>query len=61
MFLSFCSFSQVILGNDKPFTYDFVFDPSVEQEEVFSTCVSSLVRGVFDGKRHWGGAAALVT
>uniref|UniRef100_A0A8C5TGB0 Kinesin family member 4A n=1 Tax=Malurus cyaneus samueli TaxID=2593467 RepID=A0A8C5TGB0_9PASS len=36
---------QVIVGNDKAFTYDYVFDPSVEQEEVFNTAVSPLVRG----------------
>ncbi|XP_054851233.1 chromosome-associated kinesin KIF4A [Eublepharis macularius] len=40
---------QVILGNDKPFTYDYVFDPFAEQEEVFSTCVAPLVKGIFKG------------
>lgn len=37
------------MGNDKAFTYDYVFDPSVEQEEVFNTAVSPLVRGIFKG------------
>uniref|UniRef100_A0A8C0ZCV3 Kinesin family member 4A n=1 Tax=Cyanistes caeruleus TaxID=156563 RepID=A0A8C0ZCV3_CYACU len=40
---------QVVVGNDKAFTYDYVFDPSVEQEEVFNTAVSPLVRGIFKG------------
>ncbi|XP_061301642.1 chromosome-associated kinesin KIF4A isoform X1 [Pezoporus flaviventris] len=40
---------QVVVGNDKSFTYDYVFDPSVEQEEVFNTAVSSLIRGIFKG------------
>ncbi|XP_063157696.1 chromosome-associated kinesin KIF4A isoform X2 [Candoia aspera] len=40
---------QVVLGKDKPFTYDYVFDPSTEQEEVFNTCIAPLVRGIFSG------------
>ncbi|KAM6991341.1 chromosome-associated kinesin KIF4-like [Passerculus sandwichensis] len=40
---------QVVMGNDKVFTYDYVFCPSVEQEEVFNTAVSPLVRGIFKG------------
>uniref|UniRef100_A0A8C8RM10 Kinesin family member 4A n=1 Tax=Pelusios castaneus TaxID=367368 RepID=A0A8C8RM10_9SAUR len=40
---------QVTVGNDKSFTYDFVFDPSVEQEEVFNTAVAPLIRGIFKG------------
>uniref|UniRef100_A0A8C0ECP5 Kinesin family member 4A n=1 Tax=Bubo bubo TaxID=30461 RepID=A0A8C0ECP5_BUBBB len=40
---------QVVVGNDKSFTYDYVFDPSVEQEEVFNTAVSPLIRGIFKG------------
>ncbi|RMB92678.1 hypothetical protein DUI87_30987 [Hirundo rustica rustica] len=44
---------QVVVGNDKAFTYDYVFDPSVEQEEVLNTAVSPLVRGIFkDGVRE---------
>ncbi|XP_042329355.1 chromosome-associated kinesin KIF4A isoform X2 [Sceloporus undulatus] len=41
--------AQVILGKDKPFTYDHVFDPATEQEEVFKTCIVPLVRGIFKG------------
>ncbi|KAM3822618.1 chromosome-associated kinesin KIF4A [Vipera latastei] len=40
---------QVILGKDKSFTYDYVFDPSTEQEEVFNTSIAPLVRGIFSG------------
>uniref|UniRef100_A0A4W3I567 Kinesin family member 4B n=1 Tax=Callorhinchus milii TaxID=7868 RepID=A0A4W3I567_CALMI len=40
---------QVILGKDKPFTYDYVFDPCTEQEEVFNTAVVPLIDGVFKG------------
>ena len=40
---------QVVVGNDKSFTYDFVFDPSTEQEEVFNTAVAPLIKGVFKG------------
>lgn len=40
---------QVIVGTEKAFTYDYVFDPTVEQEEVYSTAVSSLLRGLFKG------------
>ncbi|XP_067232121.1 kinesin family member 4 isoform X1 [Chanodichthys erythropterus] len=40
---------QVIVGNDKAFTYDYVFDPTTEQEEVFNTAVSPLLSGLFKG------------
>ncbi|KAG7321201.1 hypothetical protein KOW79_015616 [Hemibagrus wyckioides] len=40
---------QVVVGNDKAFTYDYVFDPTTEQEEVFNTAVLSLISGLFKG------------
>ncbi|KAL1790902.1 chromosome-associated kinesin KIF4A [Sigmodon hispidus] len=40
---------QVVIGTDKSFTYDFVFDPSTEQEEVFNTAVAPLIKGIFKG------------
>ncbi|XP_030602482.1 chromosome-associated kinesin KIF4-like isoform X2 [Archocentrus centrarchus] len=40
---------QVIVGTEKAFTYDCVFDPTAEQEEVFSTAVSPLLCGLFKG------------
>ncbi|KAJ8246912.1 hypothetical protein GJAV_G00256720 [Gymnothorax javanicus] len=41
--------AQVIVGKDKAFTYDYVFDPTTEQEEVFNTAVFPLVSGLFKG------------
>uniref|UniRef100_A0A3Q2QUM1 Kinesin motor domain-containing protein n=1 Tax=Fundulus heteroclitus TaxID=8078 RepID=A0A3Q2QUM1_FUNHE len=40
---------QVIVGTEKAFTYDYVFEPTAEQEEVFSTVISPLLRGLFKG------------
>ncbi|XP_075394771.1 chromosome-associated kinesin KIF4A isoform X2 [Tenrec ecaudatus] len=40
---------QVVVGTDKSFTYDFVFDPATEQEEVFNTAVAPLIKGIFKG------------
>uniref|UniRef100_A0A3Q3VZ09 Kinesin motor domain-containing protein n=1 Tax=Mola mola TaxID=94237 RepID=A0A3Q3VZ09_MOLML len=40
---------QVIVGTEKAFTYDYVFDPTAEQEEVFNTAVSYLLIGLFKG------------
>lgn len=39
----------MIVGTEKAFTYDYVFDPTAEQEEVFNTAVSSLLDGLFKG------------
>uniref|UniRef100_A0A8C3B3U5 Kinesin family member 4 n=1 Tax=Cyclopterus lumpus TaxID=8103 RepID=A0A8C3B3U5_CYCLU len=40
---------QVIVGTEKAFTYDYVFDPTAEQEEVFNSTVSPLLCGLFKG------------
>ncbi|XP_062867429.1 kinesin family member 4 [Trichomycterus rosablanca] len=40
---------QLVVGNDKAFTYDYVFDPTTEQEEVFNASVSPLLSGLFKG------------
>ncbi|XP_046997793.1 kinesin-like protein KIF21A isoform X1 [Schistocerca americana] len=40
---------QVTLGSDKAFTYDYVFDMPVMQDEIYGTCVSSLVDGSLEG------------
>ncbi|KAM9846585.1 kinesin family member 4 [Aulostomus maculatus] len=40
---------QVIVGTEKAFTYDYVFDPTAEQEEVFTTTISPLLSGLFKG------------
>ncbi|XP_069749139.1 kinesin family member 4 isoform X2 [Narcine bancroftii] len=40
---------QVLLGIDKCFSYDYVFDPCAEQEEVFNVTVYPLIQGIFKG------------
>ncbi|KAM5247299.1 chromosome-associated kinesin KIF4A-like [Ctenodactylus gundi] len=40
---------QVVVRDGRSFTYDFVFGPSAEQEEVFTTAVAPLLGGVFKG------------
>ncbi|KAJ7996788.1 hypothetical protein DPEC_G00240660 [Dallia pectoralis] len=40
---------QVIVGTEKAFTYDYVYDPSSEQEEVFNSAVLPLLCGLFKG------------
>ena len=36
---------QIVLGKDKAFTYDFVFDTTTEQGHLYETCVENLVKG----------------
>lgn len=40
---------QVLLGKDKAFTYDFVFDLETWQDQIYTTCVSKLIEGCFEG------------
>ncbi|XP_069094988.1 kinesin-like protein KIF21B isoform X2 [Pleurodeles waltl] len=40
---------QVLLGKDKAFTYDFVFDLELGQEQVYGSCVRKLIEGCFEG------------
>uniref|UniRef100_A0A6Q2Z4S1 Kinesin motor domain-containing protein n=1 Tax=Esox lucius TaxID=8010 RepID=A0A6Q2Z4S1_ESOLU len=40
---------QVLLGKDKAFTYDFVFDIDSAQEQIYVACVHKLIEGCFDG------------
>ncbi|XP_041051812.1 kinesin family member 4 isoform X2 [Carcharodon carcharias] len=40
---------QVLLGIDKCFSYDYVFDSCTEQEEVFNIAVDPLIQGIFKG------------
>lgn len=40
---------QVVLGNDKAFTFDFVFDVNSVQSEIYSKCVEKLVEGSLRG------------
>ncbi|XP_067913305.1 kinesin-like protein KIF21B isoform X1 [Heterodontus francisci] len=40
---------QVILGKDKAFTFDFMFDIDARQDEIYKSCVHKLVEGCFEG------------
>ncbi|XP_028393675.1 kinesin-like protein KIF21A isoform X2 [Dendronephthya gigantea] len=40
---------QVILGKDKAFTYDLVFDITSKQFEVYRDCIEGLIEGCFEG------------
>ncbi|XP_051932198.1 kinesin-like protein KIF21B isoform X4 [Hippocampus zosterae] len=40
---------QVLLGKDKAFTYDFVFDINSEQQSIYQACVHKLIEGCFEG------------
>ncbi|XP_053740971.1 kinesin-like protein KIF21A isoform X4 [Synchiropus splendidus] len=40
---------QVILGKDKAFTYDYIFDMDSQQESIYSTCTEKLIEGCFEG------------
>ncbi|KAL3145648.1 hypothetical protein ABBQ32_003187 [Trebouxia sp. C0010 RCD-2024] len=41
--------SRVTIGRDRTFTFDHVFGPSSEQEQVYNHCVSQLVDSCFSG------------
>ncbi|XP_048409695.1 kinesin-like protein KIF21A isoform X5 [Stegostoma tigrinum] len=40
---------QVVLGNDKAFTFDFVYDMDTQQEEIYMKCVEKLIDGCLEG------------
>ncbi|XP_062317736.1 kinesin-like protein KIF21A isoform X2 [Osmerus eperlanus] len=40
---------QVILGKDKAFTYDYVFDMDSEQDSIYANCTEKLIEGCFEG------------
>ncbi|XP_042267797.1 kinesin-like protein KIF21A isoform X1 [Thunnus maccoyii] len=40
---------QVILGKDKSFTYDYMFDMDSQQDGIYSTCTEKLIEGCFEG------------
>ena len=40
---------QIVIGNDKAFTYDYVFDTGSAQENIFNQTVEPLVDGLFNG------------
>ncbi|XP_046330087.2 kinesin-like protein KIF27 isoform X1 [Haliotis rufescens] len=41
--------NQLIVGKDRAFTFDHVFNHKTSQEDVYQTCVDPLVRSIFDG------------
>ncbi|KAM6962334.1 kinesin-like protein KIF21A isoform 2-T2 [Tautogolabrus adspersus] len=40
---------QLVLGKDKAFTYDHVFDMDSQQEAIYSHCTERLIEGCFEG------------
>ncbi|XP_073336299.1 kinesin-like protein KIF21A isoform X1 [Pagrus major] len=40
---------QVVLGKDKAFTYDHVFDINTQQETIYNHCTEKLIEGCFEG------------
>ncbi|KAE8616161.1 hypothetical protein XENTR_v10008734 [Xenopus tropicalis] len=40
---------QVVLGKDKAFTFDYVFDIDSRQEEIYMQCTEKLIEGCFEG------------
>jgi len=36
---------QVVIGQDKAFTFDYVFDIDTGQQQIYSTCASKLIDG----------------
>uniref|UniRef100_A0A3B3SVS1 Kinesin family member 21A n=1 Tax=Paramormyrops kingsleyae TaxID=1676925 RepID=A0A3B3SVS1_9TELE len=40
---------QVILGKDKAFTYDYVFDMDTQQDAIYANCTEKLIEGCFEG------------
>uniref|UniRef100_A0AAY4CHC1 Kinesin motor domain-containing protein n=1 Tax=Denticeps clupeoides TaxID=299321 RepID=A0AAY4CHC1_9TELE len=40
---------QVMLGKDKAFTYDYVFDMDTHQDTIYTNCTEKLIEGCFEG------------
>ncbi|KAJ1503633.1 Kinesin-like protein kif27 [Coelomomyces lativittatus] len=40
---------QIVLGTDRCFTFDYVFEPNAFQASVYSTCVASLIQKFIEG------------
>jgi hypothetical protein len=41
--------SQILIGTDKSFTFDYVFSSETEQEELFQDCASPLIDKLVEG------------
>ena len=42
--------TQVVLGKDKAFTFDYVFSPKHNQQDVYEKAAQSLVESTFKGE-----------
>ncbi|KAL2093339.1 hypothetical protein ACEWY4_010651 [Coilia grayii] len=40
---------QVVLGKDKAFTYDYMFDMDSQQDSIYANCTEKLIEGCFEG------------
>uniref|UniRef100_A0A3B4UGC7 Kinesin family member 21A n=1 Tax=Seriola dumerili TaxID=41447 RepID=A0A3B4UGC7_SERDU len=40
---------QVVLGKDKAFTYDYVFDMDTQQDSIYTHCTERLIEGCLEG------------
>lgn len=40
---------QVILGKDRSFTYDYMFDMDSQQDTIYSDCTEQLIEGCLEG------------
>lgn len=40
---------QIILGGDRPFTFDYVYPPNSSQQDVYDTCVIPLLNKFIEG------------
>lgn len=40
---------QTWLGNNKPFTFDYVYDVDAGQEDIYGETVHDLIEGCFEG------------
>ncbi|CAG2214011.1 KIF21 [Mytilus edulis] len=41
--------NQVLLGKDKAFTFDYVYDLPTKQDAIYNSCVRNLIDGCFEG------------
>ncbi|CAO3686562.1 unnamed protein product [Rhizopus stolonifer] len=49
MSIAFQSDNQIIVGGDRPFTFDYVYPPNSGQQDVFNTCVIPLLNKFLEG------------
>ena len=40
---------QILLGSNRSFTYDYVFSPDHQHEEVYNSAVKHLIKHIFKG------------